>query len=234
MRPFCRELRNTAPGEIVWDADEGDLNADLDVFGDRFDGRLPVIDLGCGNGRQTRFLAGHFSTVLGVDISPTAVERAQCAANPSNVNYRVLDTCRRDEAERLHSELGDANVYVRGGLQALPLADRPKAVSSIAVLLGEKGTLFAKELPPEASSYFAELVHRHGLSRALERVMRLIPPGQITEPQLRRLFPADRFQVIGTGASHIHTINVLPNGDAVTVPAIYALIRPRHANRGSA
>lgn len=63
--------------------------------------------------------------------------------------------------------------------------------------------------------------------------MRLIPPGQITEPQLRRLFPAERFQVIGTGASHIHTINVLPNGDAVTVPAIYALIRPRPANRGS-
>ncbi len=110
------------PGEIVWDADEGDLVADLDVFGDRFDGRLPVIDLGCGNGRQTRFLAGHFSTVLGVDISPTAVERAQCAENPSNVSYRVLDTCRRDDAERLHSELGDANVYVRGVLQALPLA----------------------------------------------------------------------------------------------------------------
>jgi SAM-dependent methyltransferase len=169
---------NGTPGEIVWDVDEGDLNADLDVFGDRFDGRLPVIDLGCGNRRQTRFLARHFSTVPGVEISPTAVERAQCAETTSNVSYRVLDTCRRDEAERLHSELGDSNVYVRGVLRALPLADRPKAVSSIAVLLGENGTLFAKELPPEASSYFAEVVHRHGLSRALERVMRLIPPGR--------------------------------------------------------
>ena len=214
------------PGEIVWDADEGDLTADLDVFGDSFDRRLPVIDLGCGNGRQTRSIARHFPTVLGVDISPSAVQRAWCADHPSNVSYRALDACCREEAERLHGELGDANVYVRGVLQALPPADRPTAVNSIAVVLGETGTLFAKELPPEASSYFAGLVQRHGLSPALERVMRLIPPGQISEPELRRLFPADRFEVTSTGPSHIRTVNALPNGDSIVVPAIYALVRP--------
>jgi hypothetical protein len=44
-------------GEIVWDADEADLAADLEVCAGWFDRRLPVIDPSCGDGRQTRFLA---------------------------------------------------------------------------------------------------------------------------------------------------------------------------------
>ena len=216
-----------APGEIVWDANESDLAADLDVFGVAFDPELPLIDLGCGNGRQTRFLARHFQTVVGVDISPSAVERAVAAENPANVSYRLLDASTPQQAERLHHELGDANVYVRGVLQALPPAARPQAVNSIAVLLGEKGALFAKELPPQAADYFAELVQRHGLWPGLERVMELIPPGQITEPQLVGLFPADRFEVISTGTGRIDTVNVLPDGEPIAVPAIYVLVRPR-------
>jgi SAM-dependent methyltransferase len=105
------------PGEIVWNADEADLIMDLEVLGGSFDRRLPVIDLGCGNGRQTRFLAQRFAAVLGVDIAPSAIEHARCADNPPNVSYRVLDVCSAGDAERLHRELGDANLYVRGVLQ---------------------------------------------------------------------------------------------------------------------
>ena len=36
-----------------------------------------VLDIGCGNGRQTRFLARHFQKVVGVDISAAAVELAR-------------------------------------------------------------------------------------------------------------------------------------------------------------
>lgn len=221
---------NGTPGEIVWDASPSDLTADLERFGASLDQGLPVIDLGCGNGRQTRFLARHFQTAVGVDISPSAIERAAAADNPANVTYRLLDASVPQQAERLHQELGDANVYVRGVLQALPPTTRPQVVRNIGALLGENGTLFAKELPPQASDYFAELVQRHGLWPALERVMELIPPGQITEPELVSLFFPDRFDVIYTGAGHIDTLNVLPDGEAIRVPAICALIRPRHAH----
>ncbi len=57
--------------------------------------------------------------------------------------------------------------------------------------------------------------------------MRHIPPGQISLPELVRLFPADRFEVLGTGTSRIHTVNTLPGGEVIMVPAIWALIRPR-------
>jgi SAM-dependent methyltransferase len=88
---------NDAPGEIVWDPDASDLEADLEVFGRAFDPDRPVIDLGCGNGRQTRFLARRFRTVIGADISPSAIRRAAAAENPANVSYHVLDASAPDQ-----------------------------------------------------------------------------------------------------------------------------------------
>lgn len=218
-----------AAGEVIWAADEADLAADRDVFASAFDRTLPVIDLGCGDGRQTRFLARHFETVIGVDISAAAVKRARAGENPPNVYYRVLDASSPGQAEQLHDQLGDANVYVRGVLQALPPADRPKAVRSINALLGDTGALFAKELPPQAGAYFAQAVARYGMWPDLERVMRLIPPGQITEEELDGLFPTDRFEIIATGTGRIDTINVLPDGEPIRVPAINVLARARRS-----
>jgi hypothetical protein len=63
----------------------------------------------------------------------------------------------------------------------------------------------------------------------IAKVMRQIPPGQISEQELASLFPADRFDVLGTGTSHIHTTNTLPGGEVIMVPAVWVLVRPRHA-----
>jgi len=61
----------------------------------------------------------------------------------------------------------------------------------------------------------------------LERVMRLIPPGRITTEELAGLLSPDRFQLIGTGTGRIDTTNVLPDGQPIRVPAIWALARAR-------
>ena len=65
------------PGEIFWDADPAHAaQQDLGLFQGYADRQLPLIDLGCGNGTQTRFLADHFSRVMGTEISPAAVHIA--------------------------------------------------------------------------------------------------------------------------------------------------------------
>lgn len=111
---------------------------------------LPVADLGCGNGRQTMFLGQHFTTVIGTDISPAAIEQARAARTLRTSDSASWISRWPDEAERLDSHVGDVNVYVRGVLHALPPGDRPGAVESISRLLGDTGTLFDKELAPEA------------------------------------------------------------------------------------
>jgi SAM-dependent methyltransferase len=213
------------PGEIVWEADPGDLEADLTYFAGSFGQVLPVVDFGCGDGRQTRFLARYFAHVTGVDFSAAAIGRARAADNPPNVAFEVLDAGDPAGAARLHQQLGDANVYIRGMLQALPPSSRPVAIRSIAALLGGTGTLFAKELPPAAAEYFADVIGRHGLPPGLAKVMRQVPPGQISLPELVGLFPAEQFDVLSTGTSHIHTVNTLPGDEVIMVPAIWALIQ---------
>jgi len=214
------------PGEVLWDAHPADLTADLAVLEGAFFPTLPVIDLGCGDGRQTRFLAEHFTTVVGVDLAPSAIARARNHENPLNVSYRVLDVREPTAAGELHAELGDANVYMRGVLQSLPETDRSSAVNAIATLLGRTGTLFLKELAPAVEQYFAALVEHHGAPAGMERIMRLVPPGAVSDAELARLFAPPRFHLLTTGAGHIHTANVAPDGHPILVPARYALVKP--------
>lgn len=213
------------PGEILWDADPADLKSDLAVFGPTFAPELPVVDLGCGDGRQTRFLAAHFPTVVGIDIAPASVARARRAENPANVSYRVLDARRGNAARRLHDELGDVNIYMRGVLHAQPPGDQPAVVNSIHALLGQAGTLFLKELSPAADAYFAALVERHGPPPSFARMMELIPPGVLSEADLADLFAPGRFRALSTGHGHVHTVNTTPTGEVIMVPALYALLQ---------
>lgn len=214
------------PGEVVWDADPEDLAADLRVIGEAFDPDLPVVDLGCGDGRQTRYLGAHFARVVGTDFAAAAIARARGGDNPSAVSYRVLDAREPAQARQLHGELGDVNVYIRGVLHALPPPDRPAAVRSIEALLGATGTLFLKELSPAAGPYFAALVAGHGPPPGFTRMQKLIPPGTVSRQDIDTLFSADRFQVLSTGDGCVHTVHTVPTGDVIKVPALHAVIRP--------
>jgi 2-polyprenyl-3-methyl-5-hydroxy-6-metoxy-1,4-benzoquinol methylase len=222
-------LFDTEPGGIFWNADLADLNADLDLIRPVFGRRLPVLDLGCGDGRQSRFLAEHFLTVIGADIAASAIDRARAPNNPANVRYLVLDVRDVAHAQRVHNDLGDVNVYLRGVLQALPAADRPAAAASIAALLGATGTLFAKELSAESATYFTSISQRHGRPAGLALVHQLgLTPGQISEDDIAELFPHKRFKV-SIGQGYIRTTTRLPTGEPVAVPALSALVRPRIA-----
>ena len=47
----------------------------------------------------------------------------------------------------------------------------------------------------------------------------------LNENDLEVLFPLDRFTLLSTGKSHIHTVHTLPSGEVVKVPAFYAILR---------
>src|SRR5690349_21260148 len=91
---FWAGIARTGPGgEVLWDAaGKEELDGVLARSLARFDRSLPVVDVGCGNGRFSRLFAAHFPKVLGIDVSAHAVARAQDESRGvENASFRVLD-----------------------------------------------------------------------------------------------------------------------------------------------
>ena len=220
-----------APSEIFWDADPPHAaQQDLVLFQDYVDPQLPLIDLGCGNGTQTRFLADHFARVIGTEISPAAVAIAHTKNAAPNISYRILDVLSPNDAQALHEEIGDANVYMRTVLHQLSPADHATAIQSLERLLGIRGTLYLIELSLAAEPYFTQLIKQYGSPPGLARVFQHeITPGMLNENDLEALFPPDRFTILCTGLSQIHTVHTFPTGEVAMVPAFYAILRQRQS-----
>lgn len=205
-------------GEAVWDSDPVEaVERELPQFLPHVDGALPVIDVGCGNGRQTFALAERLPRVLGVDLSAEAICGAQRLYVRDNLEFRVLDLLEPGAAAALHNELGDANVYVRTVLHQLSAADRPAAVSALSTLVGDTGAAFVVELAPAAWGSAAEDPAQAPpkLARVLEHG---VTPGSLEPDELASLFAAEGLRVVFSESSTIVTTQQSSRGDPVEVP----------------
>ncbi|KAA6213068.1 class I SAM-dependent methyltransferase [Streptomyces albofaciens JCM 4342] len=208
-------------GEVFWDSDPS-LTAELHLplFAAHFDAALPVVDLGCGNGTQTRFLARHYPRAVGVDLSAAAVAHAR-AGDPAGVaEYRRLDAADPAAVRALHGELGDVNVYLRGVLHQCASEDRPLIVANIATLLGRRGRIFAVE-PAEASrDVFASLARRpEGPPGKLRAVLAHgIAPGEMADSVVPGLLAGHGLREIASGRLPLMTTEYLADGSRIEIP----------------
>lgn len=126
---FWREAPD-GQGAVFWDAAAAQtVGLHLALFEPKLrDPGLQMVDLGCGNGTQTRFLADRFSHVVGADLSAAALDHARHDDRAGQAAYRLLDAADKTEVETLHAELGDANVYMRGVLHQVEPDDRQPLV----------------------------------------------------------------------------------------------------------
>ncbi|SFK64099.1 class I SAM-dependent methyltransferase [Streptomyces pini] len=129
----------------------------MPIFEKHFAPDLPLVDADCGNGAQTVFLTGRFHPCVGIDRSAAVLERARTAVGEgaggrSAPDFRQLDAADPAAMRRLHDELGDANVYLRGVLRRSGPAGRARVAESVAALVGERGRAFVVEAAPEADA----------------------------------------------------------------------------------
>lgn len=217
---FWRDVATTT-GEVFWDSDPTQaIERELPLFQQRIDASLPLIDLGCGTGRQTRALGEHFSRVLGLDVAEEAIVGARQLHGRDHVDFRVFDVLEPAAASRLHAEIGDANVYVRAVLHQLRAAHRRPAVETLTTLLGARGQAFVVELSPLAEALFASLGRELGgpppkLARVFQHG---IVPAALAAGEIPGLFAECGFHVALAAQSSIVTTQPLPNGQMIEVP----------------
>ncbi|GAA4786507.1 methyltransferase domain-containing protein [Streptomyces ziwulingensis] len=225
------------PGAALWDSSPRLTAArHLPLFSGHADPSLPLLDVGCGSGRQTRWLGRHFPRVVGVDIAEAAVRLAAASHPAPNVDYRRADLLDQDSVAALRAELGDVNVYMRGVLHQLAPDQRARMLTTLRLLLGGAGVLFAQELTERTGWYVAELLaggaelpKTAGLAAHFDFGARVAPT---EDGRLRLLFEGNGFDVVGDGDIALHTTERTADGRPLELPTRYlvarASARPRH------
>jgi SAM-dependent methyltransferase len=232
---YWAAVGRTGPGgDVLWDvASPAELDGLADLAARHLDTSLPVIDLGCGNGRFTRALAARFPTAVGVDLSPSAVRRAtEESEDQGGTTYRVLDAANVEGARALADETGDANVFIRGVLHVMSDSDRLAAVESIRVLLGQRGRLLLVETayPGDPLAYMEFTGGGTTRLPALVRPMvaaGVKPPRHFGRRELDRTFPLAQWERLDSGPIELHTIDQTGAAESLRVPGYFAALLPR-------
>ncbi|MEU5704375.1 class I SAM-dependent methyltransferase [Streptomyces aurantiacus] len=214
------------PGAALWDsAPRLTAARHLPLLRDHADLSLPLVDVGCGSGRQTQWLARHFPQVVGVDIAEAAVELAAASHGAPNVTYRRADLLDEDTVTALRAEFGDVNVYMRGVLHQLAPDDRTRMLRNIRLLLGGAGVLFTQELTERTGWYIAELLaggeqlpKTAGLAAHFDFGARIAPAH---DGRLRLLFEGNGYDVVADGDIALHTTEHTSGGHPLELPTRY-------------
>lgn len=123
------------------------LKASIDAFADSVAGLGPVLDVGCGPGTVTGYLAERGLDVSGVDLSPRMIENAR----------RLYPHCRFDVASATELSLGEASLG--GVLGWWSLFNLPRDV------LPQVLAMFARALKPGGHLITATHVGDEDLAR---------------------------------------------------------------------
>ncbi|GAA3850616.1 class I SAM-dependent methyltransferase [Streptomyces coacervatus] len=210
-------------GAVFWDAEPAlTVGIHLGLFEPHLaDPGLAMVDLGCGNGTQTRFLADRFRRVVGADLSAAALDHAQHADPAGQATYRVLDAVEKSETETLHAELGDANVYMRGVLHQAEPDDRQPMVDGLAALVGERGRVFLVELSEAAKPLLMGLAQSPtGPPPKLAPIFQHgIAPGEVADDAVPEYLRAAGLTVLASGELPLATTEFGPDGNRIELPS---------------
>ncbi|MFP3987004.1 class I SAM-dependent methyltransferase [Streptomyces sp. E11-3] len=215
-------------GSVFWDAEPA-LTAGLHLA--LFEPHmaaigLPLIDLGCGNGTQTRFLADRFRHVVGADLSAEALEHARQADPAGQAEYRQLDATDKGEIEQLHAELGDSNVYMRGVLHQCEPEGRQPLADDIATLVGERGRACVVEPCQAAGPLLMGLAQSpDGPPPKMEPVLRHgIAPLEVSDAEILEIFRSAGLEILASGELPLTTTDYAPDGSRIELPSRWLVV----------
>ncbi|WP_414167576.1 class I SAM-dependent methyltransferase [Streptoverticillium reticulum] len=207
-----------APGEVLWDADPSVTSQrHLELLTPHIDPALPIVDVGCGNGTQTRYLATRFARVVGVDLSQAAVEYARRVDATTSAEFEQLNLADIDEVRALHKQLGDVNVYMRAVLHQCDPEDRAPVAAAVAELVGARGRAFVLEVASTARQLIEELA-RQPSEQVVAAVAHDLKPARTEPGEVEALLRGAGLEVLASGAAEIVTTLPGPDGGHGALP----------------
>ena len=232
---YWSEIGSTgAGGQVLWDADvRGELDATVGRLRVHGDMSLPLVDLGCGNGRQARTLAAYASRVVGLDAAESAVRRAADESEDvPNAEFRPADVTEPGLGERLHAELGDVNVHLRGVLHVVDAGHLPAVVENIRALVGDRGVIHLCEADVHGDALDYLEVRGVTPTSMPDVVRRLVaagvrPPSHFGAGELGRHFPEPAWCVLASGPTTMHGVPLTEGGPLQEIPSYFAVLRQK-------
>lgn len=223
-------------GEVLWDVDTDDeFVAYRELLTAHTDTSLPVVDLGCGNGRFTRWLATVFPLAVGVDVADAAVRRARLESAPSipggRLEFRTVDVTSTAAVAPLAEEYGPVNVFVRGVLHVLDPPAQRRLAAGAHQLVGDTGRLLLAETAFRGSGlrYLESLgAGPRGIPGPLARAIGGLPrPGAFGPAERAACFPAADWTVVTQADSLIRAVPMRSAGVPELIPGYVAVLAGR-------
>ncbi|MFF7093860.1 class I SAM-dependent methyltransferase [Streptomyces rubradiris] len=211
-----------ARGEAIWDCDPA-LGAapHSELLLPHADPGRTIVDLGCGNGTQTRYLATRFARAVGVDLSHAAVAHARRAAGDAPVEFQQLDLTDTDAVRALHRRLGDSHVYMRAVIHQSEPAARPAVAAAVAEIIGTEGRAFVVELTSASRDVLGRAAAGPaGPPPKLRRVFHHgLKPAAAPDDEIPRLLAEAGLTVLADGETALPQTEYLPDGTRIDLPA---------------
>lgn len=224
-----------AHGETLplWDVPPAAASAlDYARFREYLNPELPLVDLGCGTGRQTAFLAEKYPLAIGLDVSARAIELATLQYGRSGLEFQLLGE-RLEDFRQINHRLGDCNVYIRGVLHQIERSEFSYYREALILLMGTSGTLYFVEVADSIRAYLSG--GSGSFSRLPGPIKRAFisnfPPQGLSLAGLPSTFPPHQFRVLAAGASELNTNIQFGADDPICIPAIYGVVRPINTER---
>ncbi len=214
--------------KALWDVDASlAAKLDLSIISKLLNNTLPLLDLGCGTGTQSKFLAQHFDFVIGIDVSQTAIELAEKNCQYSNLNYYWVDDLKPKVFEDLHKKLGDTNIYMRGVIHQIKPEDLRLFNNNLKTILGQKGKLYFIEVADNIRDYFSNSSDSFSrLPDAMKQTfLSNLPPRGLSRINLDTFFDFKLFKVIYEEECFLNTNLRFLNNEPIRIPAYRGVIK---------
>jgi SAM-dependent methyltransferase len=220
-------------GDVLWDVDADDeFTRYRELLVGHMDRTLPVIDLGCGNGRFTRWLATVFPLAVGVDVAAAAVERARLESDgTAGVEFRAVDVTAAAAVAALAADYGPVNVFVRGVLHVLNRSSQRRLAAGAHTLVGGTGRLLLAETAFRGSGlqYIESLgAGPRGIPMPLARAIGGLPrPGAFGAAERAACFPAAQWAVLAEEDTLIRAVPMRSVDVPELIPGYLAVLAGR-------